>query len=337
MSKQRDKESAEVEARWTEFWNDHKDFDSSWARNILHDVSEFLPFVFKFDAVSDGLKELYTKSAVQFPPDFDWSKDWTEAPQCLPPTALGQLPIFKLALALRAYAYYGLLLSTDGFDVMEFLEHVELSFFPRQWGHDKETEQTITAAFARLKLDHPEKSKALTPEELATLARVSRKSVMNLVAPGKGGVLQKDSNDLITIESATRWLLARADFRPSVWQRQKDKSFRPRKSEPLSIKPLFVPITSDGSWFSPEDRSQGDGRYYVANGETEQRLEEYWEALEFLTQAASPRWRYTDTAGRWRTKIAIRWERKERQEVEALLSRIAKLAARKSNATGGRA
>jgi hypothetical protein len=336
MTKQREKESAEVEARWAEFWNDHKNFDSPWARNILHNVSEFLPFVFKFEAVSDGLKELYTKSGARFTADFDWSRDWSEASECLAPTELDELPIFKLALALRAYAYYGLLLNADVFDVREFLELVELSFFPRQWGHDQETEQTIIAAFARLKLDHPERSKGLTPEELATLARVSRKSVMNLVAPGKRGVLQRDSNDLITFESATCWLLARSDFRPSVWQRQKDKSPRPRKSEPLSIKPLFVPVASDGNWFSPEDRSQGDSRYYVANGSAEQGLEVYWEALEFLTQATSPRWRYTDAAGRWRAKVAVRWERKEREEVEALASRVAKVAARKSNEMEGR-
>ena len=112
---------------------------------------------------------------------------------------------------------------------------------------------------------------------------------------------------------------------------------RPRKSEPLSIEPLFVPIASDGSWFAPDDRSQGDGRYYVTNGEAEQGFEGYWEALAFLARAASPRWRYIDTVGRWRTKMAVRWERKERQEVETLLSRLAEVAARKTSATGGHA
>jgi len=203
--------------------------------------------------------------------------------------------------------------------VFEFLEHVKNHFFPRQWGFDPEMQQTITAAFARLKLDYPEQSEALTPEELAALARVGRKSVMNLVAPGKRGILQKDSDDRITIDSATRWLLARDDFRPSVWQRQKGKMFRRPTSESSSIEPLFVPVASDGSWFSPVDRSHRDGKYYIANGEAEQKFENYWDALELITRAASPRWRYTDAAGRWRIKAMTRWERKARQEVEALL------------------
>jgi hypothetical protein len=319
MSKQRERERAELDARWKEFWDDHKAFDSAWARNILGNLSEFLPFVFKFDAVPSGLKQLYVKGGARLPADFDWSGEWTDASGQLPATALGELPIFKLALALRAYAYYGLMLKIDSFDVIEFLDYAELLYFPLQWGHDKETEQTIFAAFARAKLDYPKESKGLTPEELAALARVSRKSIMNLLAPGKHGVLQKYADDQITVESAMRWLQSRADFRRSIWQRQKDKLSSPPKSQALSIKPLFVPIASDGSWFSPSDRSR-DGSYYVANGDAEKEFSEYWDALEFLTQAASPRWRYTDAADRSRTKVAIRWERKERPEVETLLS-----------------
>src|SRR5436309_3124697 len=127
MSRQQKTESGEIEARWDEFWRDHKDFDSFWARALLHDVSEFLPFVFKFDAVQDGIEQLYVKSDVHFPPDFDWSLDWTGVSEQLPATTLAQLPIFQLALALRAYAYYGLVLNIDDnfHGVFEFLEHVK--------------------------------------------------------------------------------------------------------------------------------------------------------------------------------------------------------------------
>src|SRR5438552_3164747 len=102
MSKQRQKEAAELHARWKEFRDDHKNFDSSWARNILHNLSEFLPLVFKFNAVSNCLKELYGARVLA---DFDWSSEWTNVAHQLPAAALGELPIFKLALALRAYAF----------------------------------------------------------------------------------------------------------------------------------------------------------------------------------------------------------------------------------------
>jgi hypothetical protein len=321
MSKQQ--ESAPVEKRWKDFWHDHKDFDSPWARDILHNLSEFLPFVFKFAALPAGLKQLYVRSDVKFPPDFDWAHDWTDPSYQLPATTLGVLPIFKLALALRAYAYYGLILNTDNADVREFIEFLESGFVPRQWGCDDEMEQTIIAALARQKLDYPERSEALTPGELAALARVSRKSVMNLVAPGKSGVLQKDANDRITVESARRWLLTRPDFRASIWQQQHEgkSSSAPRLEVSSIVEPLFVPVTRDGSWFSPTDRHQRDNYYYVGNSDDEQKFDNYWAALDYLARAGSPRWRYADTAGRWRVKTAIGWERKSRQDVQDLLSR----------------
>jgi hypothetical protein len=155
---------------------------------------------------------------------------------------------------------------------------------------------------------------------------------MNLVAPGKGGVLQKDSDDQITGESATRWLLSRPDFRRSIWQQQKNihVAVLPKQATPSILEPLFVPVAGDGSWFSPAERHQRDGHYYVGNGDDEKQFDDYWAALDFLARAASPRWRYADTTGRWRIKMATGWERKAREEVEALLSRNAEIGSKKS-------
>jgi hypothetical protein len=50
------KQETEIEARLKEFWDDHKDFDSGWARGILDELTEvILPFVFKPSAVEIGL------------------------------------------------------------------------------------------------------------------------------------------------------------------------------------------------------------------------------------------------------------------------------------------
>jgi hypothetical protein len=51
------------------------------------------------------------------------------------------------------------------------------SLFPRDWC-GKEAEQTIKAALARRKLDEPKPGDTMTPDELAALARVNRKSIM---------------------------------------------------------------------------------------------------------------------------------------------------------------
>src|SRR5262249_48302683 len=188
----------------------------------------------------------------------------------------------------------------------------------RHWVDDR----IIIAAQAREKL---EQNESVTPDELAALAQVSRKSIMNLAAPGKEGVvLQKSSDDQITSESAMRWLLSRPKFRRSIWQQQKtiriSSRYLPKQAAPSVVEPLFVPVARDGSWFSPAERQQPDGHYWVGNGDDEKPFDDYWDALDFLRRAASPRWRYPDTTGRWRIKMATGWERKAREEVEKLLA-----------------
>jgi hypothetical protein len=321
----------EVEDRIKEFFDDHKDFESQWARNVLHNVSEFLPFVFKFDAVRHGLEQLYTESGVQCPADWDWATDWTSADEHLPIATLRQLPIFRLALALNAYAYYGLKLMTepgdpqglDGF-LADFQERTALlspvyALFPYEWG-GRSMEQTITAALARQKLDHPELG-GITPEELAALVKLPRKNIVNL-APKKGGVLKTDAQGLITVESARLWLSTRRNFRPSIWQQQDDIRIEAPSLEPLQMEdPVFVPVASDGTWFSPNDLNNRDNSYHVANGDHEEKYQNYWTALEFLSHSQFPRWRYYDAARRWRTKMGAGddWLRKSRMEIEKLL------------------
>jgi len=348
------KQQAEVEARLKEFWDDHKDFDSAWARNILEQLTEvILPIIFKPSAQESGLEQLYVKSGVRVPPEildqlyvdthetmprelFYYSFRVDE-PDGLPTAVLSPLPIFKYALALSAYADYGLILQFPKEDevyeggIFDFILD-RLDRFPRHWVDDR----IIIAAQAREKLDQNE---SVTPDELAALARVSRKSIMNLAAPGKGGVvLQKGSDDQITSESAMRWLLSRPDFRRSIWQQQKNTRMSnrydlPKQVAPSVVEPLFVPVAGDGSWFSPAERQQPDGHYQVGNGDDEKQFDDYWTALDFLARAASPRWRYADTTGRWRIKMATGWERKAREVVEALLSRSAQMESKNFNHT----
>jgi hypothetical protein len=317
--------NSEVAIRWEQFWKEHKDFDSPWARSILHNLSEFLPYV--FSAVPDGLKQLYVKSGVRFPSDFDWKRQWYSASDDLPATTLRELPIFKLALSFRAYAYYGLLLDEDAFGISQLLSDSTYLTVYRQWGADREMDDAISGAEGRWKLDHKTYG-GLTPEELAALARVSRKSVMNLIAPGKNAALQKDADGRITVDSATRWLLARPDFRSSVWQQQEGTLTDLKWKISADIHPLFVPVAGDGSWFSPVDRHQRDGQFYVGNCDDERKFDDYWTALDFLARAGSPRWRYTDAMGRWRIKMGRGWERKTRQEVEDLLAGPADIRAK---------
>jgi len=343
MNRREKKVSAEIEARWKEFWADHKDYEPDWVRDFLMELNEDLPFVFGASS-SEALMLMYERSGIPRE-SVQGSVPVGQGSSAVTPDALSahevfKLPIGKFALGVRAYAYYGLLpdwLDGPDYTLDEYLDLFGRGFFSGGFFtksndelYEDETQDrlsvTIRAAQGRWTLDHAVErasnqtygeGNGLTPEELAALARVSRKSIMNLLAPGSGGVLQSNPENRITPESAHRWLMGRPDFRPSIWQQQEGKSFWRPSPEASSIieKPLFVPVARDGNWFSPTDQHQRDGQYYVGNGSEEEKFDDYELALEFLTRAASPRWRYTDTLGRWRSRTATGWERKGRDEV----------------------
>lgn len=317
MRKPTSKPKSDLQERLDEFWRVHMDYDPQWIRNVLHNVNEFLPFVFDWDAVKKVVPLLYAESRVPIDPELDW----TDMPELTSAKDLLTLTIFRISLELRAYAYFGLKLQLGAsiHNMDDFLDFYSLGHFPREWMHDAEVETTITAALARRKLD--DHGESLTPEELSALARVSRKSIMNLLAPSQRNVLQTDLDGCITVESALRWLLTRQDFRPSLWQNQESASSdRPAQAISFVKAPVFVPVSTDGSWFSPLDRNESDGLYYVANGETETKFADYWDALDFLLHSASPRWRYKDAGDRRRVKYGSGgWERKTREEIESAL------------------
>lgn len=310
---------AEVEKRWRQFWDDHKDFDPPCVRAILHDLLERLPFVFDYDAVREGLMRMAKDSWAELPSDVEGlSVDE------LPVSSLAKLPIYRNYLALRAYAFYGLKLDDADLETHDweaFVEQEDLAMLPPQWLRDEDFKRSFAAVRARQKLDHPEWPVGLTADELAALAGVSRKSVLNLLAPKGGGTFDTREDGSIAVESARRWLHQRPSFQPSVWHLQEDLVLRrPDEEDFIDGTPVWVPVTKDGTWFSPE-HAMPDGCFYVscAKYKGEETIDDYWQALAFLSRAASPRWRCPDEVGRWYLKPAAHWDRKTRQEIESLI------------------
>lgn len=312
---------AEVERRWRQFWDDHKDFDPPCVRAVLHDLTERLPFVFAYDVVREGLLNMAEESGAELPPDVDeLSADE------LPVASLKELPIYRNYLAVRAYAFYGLKLEAadlEPHDWEAFVEQEDLAMLPPQWLRDEDLKRSFAAARARQKLDHPEWPTGLTAEELAALAGVSRKSVLNLLAPKSGGTFETRADGSIGVESARLWLEKRPDFRPSIWHLQEELALRrPDEEDFIEGTPVWVPVAKDGTWFSPE-HAMPDGFFYVtcAKHKGEVSFEDYWEALDFLSRAASPRWRVRTEAPRWYLKPVSHWDRKTRQEIEDLIEK----------------
>ncbi|AJC79805.1 hypothetical protein IE4803_CH02616 [Rhizobium etli bv. phaseoli str. IE4803] len=320
----------QVENTWRRFWDDHKDFDAKWVRHVLHNLAEYLPFVFEYEAAKEGFTTMLEKSRVELLSDFDW----TIAGEDLPVSALEKLRIYRLYLAVRAYAFYGLKLedSNRAADWETFLDMADLGMTTQSWLRDEEAKRSFSAARARLKLDHPEWLAGLSADEVAALAGVSRKSVMNLLAPKSGGTFQTRTDGSISVESARAWLEARPDFRPSIWHLQEDLSLaRPGQKDFIDGDPVWVPVAKDGTWFSPE-HALPDGCFHVVcdNYREEQTFDDYWEALDFLSRATSPLWRCPDEAGRWHLKSTSRWDRKTRQEIQSKIGQTREEGGEKS-------
>lgn len=304
-----DARQAEIQARWKMFQDAHRDYDPSWIRSLLHRYGEFSPLLFGFTAVKEMLTLGFETCRVDLT-----ETDCFDASETLRVSELAKLPIYQLALGLRAYSHYGLELpDVDGRDIHALGEEFDLGLFPGQWARDEELTQLLLARRARLKIDEPSGLEALLPEELAALAQVGRKSVINLLTPGGRGGLESGPDGLITRESALRWLLSRPSFLPTL-----KGGVAPEPTNipsALDSEPVFVPVANDGNWFSPKHNREGT--YRVANGDQEATFDEYWEALGFLCRAVVPRWRYRDAGGRWSSKVAHGWTRKTRAEIDS--------------------
>lgn len=303
---------AQAEERWREFQEDHKNFDPRWVQSILDKVADpfdgVLPFIFSHKGLEAGFRAFYEGSDIELPPDFDLHSS------VLPISSLEKLPLYRNYMAIRAYAYYGLRIDDadqdDQVDWEYFLEKVVNDDFPKEWiEKDEEVSRAIKAAWARTLLDDPNRTYGLAAEELAALAGVSRKSILNLLSLKSNGPFEINPDGSIEIGSARQWLSGRAGFKPSI-------SVRRPNEEVIDGDPVFVPM-DDGPWFSPEHAL--DGRFHVANGKQRKIFDDYWSALDFLSHARVPSWHYRDETGQLRQKVAHRWERKTRQEVERLI------------------
>ena len=114
----------------------------------------------------------------------------------------------------------------------------------------------LLAAEGRLALDQGHN---VTPEQLASLARIGIKSMRNALAPSSGSGL-KMHDGVIVAESALNWLHARGNYKTTIWL--EEKSLIAPVAEPIAGEILFVPFASDDIEFHPV-KCRRDGKYTV--------------------------------------------------------------------------
>lgn len=241
---------------------------------------------------------------------------------------LSNIELVQFMAGLHGYAFYGLPAQSredyeDQFDANHgaflFATHDVLDWHLSYFDLPS-IESTIDAAQTRKYLiDESSQTDGGTIhiDGLASLAGVTEKTVRNLLAPSSGSGIHVDKDGRISASDAKRWLEGRSNFRNSVWQLADEPEGDPSESEDANVavagEVLFVPVSKDGSIFSPD--LADDGVFNIGPKGHEELVEEYRVALERLQVLDRPAWRRPTEGGRWGLVTATHWLRKTATEL----------------------
>ena len=291
---------AEQAARWQEFHRAYSGIEGKEWVQLIGATGEWLSLLTDEEAVVNALMVDVFESIFWMLPDEyrdkPWREWWSELAVGEAQTAHGVAALDDL----HAYAFYGLPASSGPEDPTSIETYVTRVARWRKIADTRlphatcpQLEETVRAAEARARLD----TGSLLPEDLALLAGVSLKSVRNALTP---------SADVLTtqggrIENAAgrNWLAARAGFRPSLWQDGLDESYSPPVAEgQIDDEVLFLPVTKDGRMFDPAVSRTSKG-YIIGTRGSEVTVQNFLEALDWLSRMTTPSWRHPTQGGRW--------------------------------------
>ncbi len=317
-------------ARQQEFARDYQDFETEGIVKLVSATGEWLErLLFDAGAVDTTMRALF--HAV-IGPEYakevqasTWRELWNG------PLASHEFDVrsAQYFVELNRFAYYGLRPDAGFFGLGAECDHRSLeddietfvqvgrtlvNAAPRGWADTSELTQTVLAAEARLSIDL---GRNVTIEQLSGLARVSSKSVRNMLTP-KGGVpdLKLAADGGIAAEDATRWLQKRSDFLGSLW-REEDGGADAGSAvvDDVIAEVVFIPVARDGSRFDAETCWRGQRGYTVGAKGAEEDIADYRVAIERLAHMAEPRWRRPNPQGHWGIVTGVSWLRRTAAEL----------------------
>lgn len=310
--------------RMEEFGAAYEDFEPSDVTSLMAQSGEWLSLLLADEKLVDEVMQLIydrvigpsvigNDGASRLP----WRELWADVG--LNDAMMPQRSQYMVEL--NAFAFWGLPLDTKRqADTIEGnIERVEafvaearafLDAIPPRWENISNIAPTVLAAEARVRIDT---GRGVTPEQLAALARISLKSVRNLLTP-KGGVAEVKLNEAGEIPGADalRWLEKRPDFKSSLWKQAPVGATMADAAAPEAIdlgETTFVPVAKDGSWFDPVTCRNGRG-YTIGPKGSEIPVDDYHEALARLARMGTPYWRRPNSAGNWGLVAGATWQRK---------------------------
>lgn len=311
--------------RVKEFGEDYQDFETSELVKLVIATGAFLEqLTGEADAVDHAMKALYEKTSnYTTTGDEPWRFYWEGAGM-----DVGITKTSEYFVELNGYGYYGLALAA-GLDASNadrerlYELHIAkgrtlIESIPRGWASLDEMERTLLAAEARFNLDF---GRDLSVEQLAAIARMTSKSIRNLLTPSSGDTdLRSNSAGMVSAADALRWLGKRDGFRPSIWMEAEGYAEPPRVTEPGTIEEaVFVPVAKDGTVFDPVSCRNSRG-YTIGPKGAEQPVSDYFEAVTLLSRAATPCWRRPNGNGNWGIVAGVSWQRRDAAEIRKMIA-----------------
>ncbi len=318
--------------RQREFAAVYEDFEAADLMKLVIATGDWMErLLFQPDAADAAMKALYRtvmgEDATNQPVQGSWRDLWTN----LSGSSEFDLRMAQYFVSLNAFAFFGLRPDEDFLDrdeeadlsgpvptgvVEAFVAKGRdlLDATPSRWADVREMERTVLAAEARLRLDL---DRDVSVDQLAALARVSTKSVRNLLAPRSGEAdLRLNAAGEVPAPDARRWLQKRADFRNSLWRDAPQATTIGTvddEDEDLG-EVVFVPVAKDGSIFDPVTCRTSRG-YAIGRKGAEETVEDYHEALRRLGRMRRPSWRRPNATGNRGIVHGIAWERRSLAEL----------------------
>jgi hypothetical protein len=311
---------AVYEERQLEFGREYEDFEPSEIVQLCIKTGEWLDVLLMDpDVVQEVMILLHRRVIGTGDPGADgagWRQVWedTDLNDTMQPKAS------QFMVGMNAFAFHGLLpdiphalrekFGDGGREIVEgcvAMGRALLEAIPPAWGEVPEIRRTILAAEARLWIDT---GRDVSPEHLAALARISLKSIKNLLTRSGGDDLMLNADGKIDAADAARWLASRSDFKSSMWRNApgSESRFSPPDDTDLG-EVLFVPVAADGTWFDPVVCRRRNG-YAIGPKGSEETVADYRDALQRLARMPTPYWRRPNQSGNWGLISGQTWVRK---------------------------
>lgn len=276
---------------------------------LVDKLGGLLEMIFGKERTDRGMKEILEPIAN---PGDTWRED-------LLTSYYSEFPFTEMLCEVAAYGRYGIFINAENEESEEciegkltkmvetasdFFDQCPLDFWLGE-NRPPELENAILLGRGRWSLDH---GKPIEMQALALLGGVSLGRMRNMIS-GKSAVFHAE-NGRIPAHEALEWLHDRDAFYPSIWRtaRPKPDTNWDEVAQPIED-PIFVPETRDGMVFHPG--LVRNNHYTVGAKGDEVRIEKFEEALAYLCQMPTPRWRQPGKgkSPSWSLVTGVSWKR----------------------------